>query len=131
MSSILKDTPTPVNGLKTELPRHLGRVAGRCLAREVTMRFQTALDVRNALRALSEEVSTPSRVDTIVEGSVLRAGRRSRVAREGLRGTMRLADRPRGRADVRYPALGTRFPGPYFIVQVPFQSLPKRPSAQT
>ncbi|MEE9561920.1 MAG: protein kinase, partial [Thermoanaerobaculia bacterium] len=56
ISSILKDTPTPVTELKGELPRHLSRVIRHCLEKDPSHRFQTALDVRNELEELKTEV---------------------------------------------------------------------------
>ncbi|MGB6002501.1 MAG: tetratricopeptide repeat protein, partial [Thermoanaerobaculia bacterium] len=56
ISSILKDTPTPVTELKGELPRHLARVIRHCLEKDPSHRFQTALDVRNELEELKGEV---------------------------------------------------------------------------
>jgi serine/threonine protein kinase len=49
LSSILKDTPTPVTEVNQRLPRHLGRIVKQCLQKEPERRYQTALDVRNAL----------------------------------------------------------------------------------
>lgn len=66
ISSILRDVPQPVNEVKVELPNHLGRVLKRCLEKEPSRRYQTALDIRNELEQLqgeahaSKEVSGPS-----------------------------------------------------------------------
>jgi serine/threonine protein kinase len=59
MSSVLKDTPPVLTEAKPELPRHLGRVIGRCLERSPADRYQTARDVYNALKGLREETSSP------------------------------------------------------------------------
>jgi Tol biopolymer transport system component len=56
MSSIVKDEPTSVTELNTELPRHLGRIIKHALAKDLERRYQTALDLRNDLRELAEEV---------------------------------------------------------------------------
>ena len=58
MSSILKDVPTSVVEMRADLPRHLGRVIGRCLEKDRRDRYQTARDVFNELKALQREVSS-------------------------------------------------------------------------
>ena len=58
MSSILKDAPTPVVELRADLPRHLGRIIGRCLEKNRRDRYQTARDVFNELKALQREASS-------------------------------------------------------------------------
>ena len=58
MSSILKDAPTPVVELRSDLPRHLGRIIGRCLEKDRRDRYQTARDVFNELKALQREASS-------------------------------------------------------------------------
>ncbi|MCG6950690.1 MAG: serine/threonine protein kinase, partial [Acidobacteria bacterium] len=45
ISSILRDDPAPVTELNRSLPRHLGRVVRRCLAKDPDRRYQTALDL--------------------------------------------------------------------------------------
>jgi TolB-like protein/Tfp pilus assembly protein PilF len=60
MSSILKDAPTPVVDLRSDLPRHLGRIIGRCLEKDRRDRYQTARDVFNELKALRRESSLPA-----------------------------------------------------------------------
>jgi TolB-like protein/Tfp pilus assembly protein PilF len=58
MSSILKDVPQSVIDMREDLPRHLGRVIGRCLEKERRDRYQTARDVFNELKALRRESSS-------------------------------------------------------------------------
>jgi TolB-like protein len=58
MSSILKDVPQSVVEMRTDLPRHLGRVIGRCLEKDRCDRYQTARDVFNELKALRRESSS-------------------------------------------------------------------------
>jgi serine/threonine protein kinase len=55
MSSILRDPPLPLTVLKPDLPEHLGRIIRLCLEKDPSSRYQSALDVRNELRALEEE----------------------------------------------------------------------------
>jgi serine/threonine protein kinase/Flp pilus assembly protein TadD len=58
LTSILRDTPPPVTELKQVLPRHLGRIVKRCLAKDRERRYQAASDVRNELEALKEEIDS-------------------------------------------------------------------------
>jgi TolB-like protein len=58
ISSIMKDTPASITDIKASLPNHLGRIVKRCLAKEPKRRFQTALDLRNELEELGQEVAT-------------------------------------------------------------------------
>ncbi|MGB3563796.1 MAG: protein kinase, partial [Thermoanaerobaculia bacterium] len=55
VSSILRDSPRPVTEINVELPDHLGRLIKRCLEKEPTRRFQSALDLRNELEELQRE----------------------------------------------------------------------------
>ncbi len=57
-SSILRDTPAPVTELRPDLPEHLGRIIRRCLEKEPTRRYQSALDVRNELEDLRKETES-------------------------------------------------------------------------
>ena len=43
--------------MRTDLPRHLGRIIGRCLEKDRRDRYQTARDVFNELKALQRESS--------------------------------------------------------------------------
>ena len=58
MSSILRDTPRPIQELNRILPRHLGRIIEHCLDKDAEHRFQSAKDIRNELRALRKEVDS-------------------------------------------------------------------------
>ena len=68
LSSILKDDPQPLATLKPDLPPDYDRIVRRCLAKDPTRRYQTALDVRNELDELQHRITsgaqpavTPSR----------------------------------------------------------------------
>ncbi len=56
LSAILKEEPPSVSELRPVVPRHLGRIIARCLAKDPERRYQSALDVRNELEALRDEV---------------------------------------------------------------------------
>ena len=52
LASILKDSPQPARELNPEIPRQLDRVISACLEKDAEQRLQSALDLRNALKAL-------------------------------------------------------------------------------
>jgi non-specific serine/threonine protein kinase len=58
LSAILKDEPPAVTELRPILPRHLGRIIARCLAKDPERRYQSALDVRNELENLRAEITS-------------------------------------------------------------------------
>jgi tetratricopeptide (TPR) repeat protein len=58
ITSILRDTPASLTDVRQNLPRHLSRIIGHCLAKEPDRRYQTALDVRNQLDELRREVES-------------------------------------------------------------------------
>jgi serine/threonine protein kinase len=64
MSSILRDAPQPLGELKSGLPEHLSRIIRRCLQKDPDDRYQSALEVRDELKALETEtrmaLSSPS-----------------------------------------------------------------------
>jgi len=58
IGAILKDQPAVVTDLNPSLPRHVGRVIRRCLAKDPDRRYQTALDLRNELEELRAEIDS-------------------------------------------------------------------------
>ncbi len=58
VSSILRDTPPSVCEQNHKLPRQLGRIIHRCLAKEPIRRFQTSIDLHNELEELKAEVES-------------------------------------------------------------------------
>ncbi len=56
VSSILRDEPPAISELRTDLPRQLGRILDHCLEKDPGRRFQTAIDLRNELQSLREEM---------------------------------------------------------------------------
>jgi TolB-like protein len=77
ISSIVKDSPDPVDALRAGLPHHLGRVVGRCLEKNAERRYQTAKDVRNELEALSKEIESDMLTRSSRAAIPAPAGRRS------------------------------------------------------
>ena len=65
MSSILRDTPSSVEDLNAELPRHLGRIIRHCLAKDPTRRLQVGLELRNELEALTKEATETEPIASI------------------------------------------------------------------
>ncbi|MDH3746247.1 MAG: tetratricopeptide repeat protein, partial [Acidobacteriota bacterium] len=57
-SSILRDTPDPVDRLKAEVPHHVARIIRLCLAKNPDDRLQSARDVYNELSFLQQEISS-------------------------------------------------------------------------
>jgi Tol biopolymer transport system component len=58
IGAILKDEPASITDLKPALPRHVGRIIRRCLAKDPDLRYQTALDVRNEVVELKREIQS-------------------------------------------------------------------------
>ena len=63
ITAILRDEPKPLSGELGAVPRELERVISRCLRKDPDRRFQTALDVRNALEEIQEETRDHLAVD--------------------------------------------------------------------
>ena len=76
ISSILKDTPTPVTEINPALPGGLARVIRRSLAKDPSRRYQTATDLRNDLEYLKQEVDSGVTELTGARASVRPARRR-------------------------------------------------------
>ena len=58
LAAILKDTPVSVTEQRPELPRELGRILKRALAKDPEERIQSAKELRNELRELKAEVGS-------------------------------------------------------------------------
>ena len=58
LSSILKDTPSSVTERRPDLPPDLGRLVRRCLAKDPTRRYQSALDLRNELEEIRQDMQS-------------------------------------------------------------------------
>jgi serine/threonine protein kinase/dipeptidyl aminopeptidase/acylaminoacyl peptidase len=58
ISSILREEPKPLTEVNESLPRHLGRIVKRSLAKNPQRRYQSALDLRNELAELKEEIDS-------------------------------------------------------------------------
>ncbi len=65
MGAILKDEPASISELRPVLPRHLGRVIRRCLAKDPDRRYQTALELRNELEDLKSEVDSGEHIAAV------------------------------------------------------------------
>jgi TolB-like protein/Tfp pilus assembly protein PilF len=60
ISSILRDQPSPVTEVRSDLPSHLSRILRRCLEKDPRDRYQTSRDVYNELKDLRAETSLAS-----------------------------------------------------------------------
>ena len=58
IGSILKEEPASITELRPTLPRHVGRILRRCLAKDPERRYQTAIDLRNELEELKQEIDS-------------------------------------------------------------------------
>jgi hypothetical protein len=58
ITSILRDTPQSVPQLNRKMPRQLGRIVKRCLAKEPSRRYQSAIGLRNELEELRDEMAS-------------------------------------------------------------------------
>jgi len=68
VSSILRDRPLPVTTIRDELPRHLGRIISHSLEKAPDHRYQSALDVRNEITGLRQEVASGEHPGTALSG---------------------------------------------------------------
>ena len=55
ITSILRDTPPTVSEVKPGLPVEFARIVRRCLQKDPDRRYQTAVDLRNALEEVKQE----------------------------------------------------------------------------
>ena len=55
ITSILRDTPPIVSDVKPTLPVEFARIVRRCLQKEPDRRYQTAVDLRNALEEVKQD----------------------------------------------------------------------------
>lgn len=60
LSSIIKDEPRPIGEFNEALPPELERLIRRCLVKAPDRRWQTAIDLRNELEILRDELRAPS-----------------------------------------------------------------------
>ncbi len=88
-SSILRDVPPPILGVRGDLPRDLERIVTRCLDKDRERRFQTARDVRNELELVrhglapgdsASSAGVPARTKEVPSVAVLPFANRSASA---------------------------------------------------
>jgi serine/threonine-protein kinase len=60
-AAILRDEPTRLRGLRSDLPEGLQRIVGRCLAKEPAKRYQSARELRDALAELRRQAPPAAR----------------------------------------------------------------------
>jgi Tol biopolymer transport system component len=76
LSAIIKDPSPSVMRMDPSIPRGVARVVRRCLAKDPSRRYQTAVDVRNDLEEMKEELDSGVSLDD--GGIVARPRRRNR-----------------------------------------------------
>jgi len=81
LTSILRDTPRSVTELRPELPKELGKIVRRALAKDREQRIQTAKELRNDLVELKAEVESGEAWERPVKAP---SSRKRRVATAGL-----------------------------------------------
>ena len=69
ISSILRDTPKPVSGLRADLPMALERIIERCLAKQPAERYASVGELRGALELLRREMSSGSQSVSVPDAS--------------------------------------------------------------
>jgi Tol biopolymer transport system component len=69
ISSILKDTPQPITDINPSAPPELAKVVRRSLAKDPSRRYQTAIDLRNDLEELQEEIGAAATAVTSSRGA--------------------------------------------------------------
>ena len=63
-SATLRDTPQPVTDVRTDLPGDLARIIQRCLEKDLRYRVQTAREIANEFRNLTQAAQTSSGTST-------------------------------------------------------------------
>ncbi len=130
MSSILRDPAPSALELRPELPPPVGRIIRRCLEKEPERRFRAALDVRNELRDLKDEIDSPESATEVITGQA--TGSRARrkwwpvavVAAVVLLTAAVLVLWQRNRAPDGLDSVAAAFPtAPKRIAVLPFQNL--------
>ena len=65
VSSILRDAPPSITELNPALPVRLAKIIQRCLAKDPPRRYQSALDIRNDLAELEQELDSGVAVSAV------------------------------------------------------------------
>jgi len=63
ITAILRDEPPLVSEVNRALPRHLARIIKHCMAKKPDDRYHSAIDVRNELRSLKQEVTSGEHIE--------------------------------------------------------------------
>ncbi|HSF18899.1 MAG TPA: protein kinase [Vicinamibacteria bacterium] len=82
-SSILRDTPRPLDELRSDLPAGLAKAIGRCLEKSAADRLRSARDMRDGLRDATAEAPSIQAVEVPVSRSTAAADSGAARADEG------------------------------------------------
>jgi serine/threonine protein kinase len=104
LSAIIKDTPTPPMRVNAAVPDQLDRIIRRCLAKDPSRRYQSAVDVRNDL----EEIADAEPASRHRSASIRRAAAWSALAIGASLAAGAAAVEWRARADRIHPAAFAR-----------------------
>ena len=74
ITAIMRDNPISLTDLNQGLPRHLDRVVKRCLAKDPGRRYQSAVELRNELEHLKEEVDSGAHGEHLAAAAGAAAG---------------------------------------------------------
>ena len=58
ITSIMRDEPVPVSRINASMPPHLNRLLRRCLVKDPARRYQSAIELRNELEMLKEDLDS-------------------------------------------------------------------------
>jgi serine/threonine protein kinase len=83
ITAILRDTPPSVTDIRPALPIEFARIVRRCLQKDPERRYQTALDLRNALEELKQESDSGALTQDRVAPAVRRRPHRAWIAAAG------------------------------------------------
>jgi Tol biopolymer transport system component len=87
ISSIIKDTPVPLSDVKRDVPPALDRIVTKALAKDPAERYQSAVELRNALQEVQQQTAT----GRIVRGLVWTLSRSRWTVRVGAAGLVAIA----------------------------------------
>jgi len=80
ISAIIKEEPAPVTELNRAMPRQIGRIVRRCLAKDPQRRYASARELRNELEFLRDEMAATDGDPELAAAAGARTGRVALIA---------------------------------------------------